>query len=232
MAIAHPGGKPDALEPALRLPAIGQPRKGSPMAKARSKTDQQNAIDMLLEDHKKVQKLFKDFEKLDREDTEACQEVVSTTCTELKVHSMIEKELFYPAVRDQVEKEEDEDILNEAEVEHQTVDHLVETLEGMDPGDAMYAAHFTVLSEYVKHHVQEEEKEMFPRVKKMKSLDLDALGEEMKSRKQELMAEFGGEEDVELEELEVDEEVSDSAEDEDEETEKEKESSRQSRPRR
>jgi hemerythrin superfamily protein len=200
------------------------------MAKARSKTDQQNAIDMLLEDHKKVQKLFKDFEKLDREDTEACQEVVSTACTELKVHSMIEKELFYPAVRDQVEKEEDEDLLNEAEVEHQTVDQLVETLEGMDPGDAMYAAHFTVLSEYVKHHVQEEEKEMFPRVKKMKSLDLDALGEEMKSRKQELMAEFGGEGDVELEELEVDEEVSDSAED--EETEKEKESSRQSRPRR
>jgi hemerythrin superfamily protein len=200
------------------------------MAKARSKTDQQNAIDMLLEDHKKVQKLFKDFEKLDREDTEACQEVVSTACTELKVHSMIEKELFYPAVRDQVEKEEDEDILNEAEVEHQTVDQLVETLEGMDPGDAMYAAHFTVLSEYVKHHVQEEEKEMFPRVKKMKSLDLDALGEEMKSRKQELMAEFGGEEDAELEELEVDEEVSDSAED--EETEKEKESSRQSRSRR
>jgi hemerythrin superfamily protein len=200
------------------------------MAKARSKTGQQNAIDMLLEDHKKVQKLFKDFEKLDREDTEACQEVVSTACTELKVHSMIEKELFYPAVRDQVEKEEDEDLLNEAEVEHQTVDQLVETLEGMDPGDAMYAAHFTVLSEYVKHHVQEEEKEMFPRVKKMKSLDLDALGEEMKSRKQELMTEFGGEEDVELEELEVDEEVSDSAED--EETEKEKESSRQSRPRR
>jgi hemerythrin superfamily protein len=200
------------------------------MAKARSKTDQQNAIDMLLEDHKKVQKLFKDFEKLDREDTEACQELVSTACTELKVHSMIEKELFYPAVRDQVEKEEDEDLLNEAEVEHQTVDQLVETLEGMDPGDAMYAAHFTVLSEYVKHHVQEEEKEMFPRVKKMKSLDLDALGEEMKSRKQELMAEFGGEGVVELEELEVDEEVSDSAED--EETEKEKESSRQSRPRR
>jgi hemerythrin superfamily protein len=200
------------------------------MAKARSKSDQQNAIDMLLEDHKKVQKLFKDFEKLDREDTEACQEVVSTACIELKIHSMLEKELFYPAVRDQVEKEEDQDLLNEAEVEHQAVDQLVETLEGMDPGDAMYAAHFTVLSEYVKHHVQEEEKEMFPRVKKMKSLDLDALGEEMKGRKQELMTEFGGEEDAGLQELEVDEEVSDSAED--EETDEKKESSRSSRSRR
>ena len=200
------------------------------MAKARSKTDQQNAIDMLLEDHKKVQKMFKDFEKLERDDTEALQELVTTACTELKVHSMLEKELFYPAVRDQVDKEEDEDLLNEAEVEHQTVDQLIETLEGMDPGDAMYMAHFTVVSEYVKHHVQEEEKEMFPRVKKMKSLDLDALGEEMKSRKQELMAEFGGEEDAGLQELEVDEEVSDSAED--EETDEQKESSRQSRSRR
>jgi len=200
------------------------------MTKARSKSEEQNAIDMLLEDHKKVQKMFKDFEKLDREDTEACQELVSTACTALKVHSMLEKELFYPAVRDQVDKEEDEDMLNEAEVEHQTVDQLIETIEGMDPGDAMYAAHFTVLSEYVKHHVQEEEKEMFPRVKKLKSLDLEALGEEMKARKQELMAEFGGEEDAELQEVDEDEEASDSAEE--EETGAEKGSGRQSRTRR
>lgn len=198
------------------------------MTKGRSKSDQQNAIDMLLEDHKKVQKMFKDFEKLDREDTEACQELVSTACMELKVHSLLEKELFYPAVRDQIEKQEDEDLLNEAEVEHQTVDQLIETLEGMDAGDPMYVAHFTVLSEYVKHHVQEEEKEMFPRVKKIKSLDLDALGEEMSGRKQELMAEFGGGEgDAELQELEEDEEVSASA-DEDE----DKGGGRQSRSRR
>ncbi|HWI15942.1 MAG TPA: hemerythrin domain-containing protein [Burkholderiales bacterium] len=200
------------------------------MAKARTKSEEQNAIDMLLEDHKQVQKMFKDFEKLDREDTEACQELVTTACIALKVHSMLEKELFYPAVRDQVDKEEDEDLLNEAEVEHQTVDQLIETIEGMDPGDAMYAAHFTVLSEYVKHHVQEEEKEMFPRVKKLKSLDLEALGEEMKARKQELMAEFGGEEDAELQEVDEDEEVSDSAEE--EEAGEEKGSGRQSRTRR
>lgn len=202
------------------------------MAQARTKSEQQNAIELLLEDHKKVQKMFKDFEKLDREDTEACEELVTRACTELKVHSMLEKELFYPAVRDQVEKQEDEDILNEAEVEHQTVDQLVETLEGMDPGDAMYAAHFTVLAEYVKHHVQEEEKEMFPRVKKLKSLDLDALGEEMMGRKQELMAEFGSEEqeeDEELQELEEDEDITDS---EDAEVEGEKKSGTPSRSRR
>jgi len=203
------------------------------MAKARSKSAEQNAIDLLMEDHKHVQKLFRDFEKLDREDTEACQEVVSQACAELKVHSMIEKEIFYPAMRDQSDKEEDEDLLNEAEVEHQTADQLVETLEGMDAADAMYAAHFKVLSEYVKHHMKEEEKEMFPRAKKMKSLDLDALGEEMMSRKQALMAEFGlagtaG--DAELVELEEDEESSASGEEDAEQ--KEKATTRQSRARR
>lgn len=192
------------------------------MANARSKSADQDAIALLTEDHKEVQQLFKEFEKLDREDTEACQEIVSKACTALKVHSMLEKEIFYPAMRDQTDKEEDEDLLNEAEIEHQTTDQLVETLEGMDAEDPMYSAHFTVLSEYVKHHIKEEEKEMFPQAKKLKSLDLKALGEELLQRKQELMAEFGGEseEDAELEELEEDEEVSASAEErEDEESE-------------
>lgn len=201
------------------------------MAKARSKSGEQNAIDLLLEDHQSVQKLFKEFEKADREDTESLEQIVSTACRELKVHSMLEKELFYPAVRDQVDKEEDEDLLNEADVEHQMADQLIETLEGMDPGDAMYAAHFTVLSEYVKHHIKEEEKEMFPRVKKLKSLDLDAVGEEMVQRKQELMTELGGEEDSELQELEDDEDTSASAEEEDSEETGEK-PTRQTRSRR
>lgn len=182
------------------------------MAKSRSKSgDQQNAIDLLLEDHKSAQKLFKEFEKADREDTEAIEELVTTACRELKVHSMLEKELFYPAVRDQVDKDEDEDLLNEADVEHQTVDQLIDTLEGMDADDPMYCAYFTVLSEYVQHHVKEEEKEMFPRVKKMKELDLDALGSEMMQRKHELVAELGGEDDAGLQDLEEDDEASASA---------------------
>ena len=196
--------------------------------KGRSKSDKQDAIDILLEDHKKVQQMFKDFEKLDREDTESCEEIVTQACTELKVHSALEKELFYPAVRDQVEKAEDEDLLNEAEVEHQTVDQLIETLEGMDAGDPMYSAHFTVLSEYVQHHVQEEEKEMFPRVKKLKGLDLEALGEEMMGRKEELMSELGAgeDEDAELQELEEDEETTDLAEEDSGGEEEEEEGSR------
>jgi len=179
---------------------------------AQSKSDDLNAIEMLMEDHKKVQKMFRDFEKLDPEDTEACRELVSEACTEVKVHSMLEKEIFYPAVRDQADDEKIEDTLNEAEVEHAAVDELVEKLEGMDASDRMYSAHFTVLAEYVRHHIKEEEKEMFPGVKRMKSLDLQALAQEMQVRKDELMGEFGGEtsggqEDMALEEPEQDEEA-------------------------
>ncbi len=178
----------------------------------RGKSEDLNAIHMLMEDHKKVQKMFRDFEKLDPQDTDACRELVTEACTELKVHSMIEKEIFYPAVRDQAADEKIEQRLNEAEVEHATVDELVEKLEGMDPGDRMYSAHFTVLAEYVRHHIKEEEREMFPGVKKMKSLDLEALAQEMQGRKDELMGEFGGgtpasQEDQALEELDQDEET-------------------------
>ncbi|MDB5927434.1 MAG: hemerythrin protein [Betaproteobacteria bacterium] len=86
-----------------------------------------------------------------------------------------------------------EDLLDEAEVEHETVRELIEKLEGMDSSDEKREAHFTVLSEYVKHHVQEEEKEMFPKLRKLKELDLEGLGAEMKERKAELMAEMGAE---------------------------------------
>ncbi|HSQ04103.1 MAG TPA: hemerythrin domain-containing protein [Burkholderiales bacterium] len=184
------------------------------MPTTRSRSGESNAIDMLMEDHKKVQKLFRDFEKLGHEDTEACRELVTQACTELKVHSMLEKEIFYPAVRDQADKEELEDALNEAEVEHGSVDELIEKLEGMDASDPMYSAHFTVVAEYVKHHIREEEKEMFPAVKKIKSLDLDALGQEIQQRKAELMAEFGGEstqDDKEAEQLGEEEEEGEEA---------------------
>ena len=93
--------------------------------------------------------------------------------------------------------------LNEAEVEHSTVRQLIEKIEGMSPQDEKRSAHFTVLVEYVKHHVKEEEKAMFPKVKKLESLDLSALGQQMKERKAELMAEMG----VDLEELESEEQT-------------------------
>jgi hemerythrin-like domain-containing protein len=158
------------------------------MAKAQKRDD---AIELLKQDHRKVEGLFKEFEKLKEEDEDATAQVIETACMELKIHDKIETEIFYPAVREQAEQEEVEDLLDEAEVEHETVRELIEKLEGMDPGDDKRSAHFTVLSEYVKHHVQEEEKEMFPKLRKLKELDLVAVGEEMKQRKSELMAEMG-----------------------------------------
>jgi hemerythrin-like domain-containing protein len=151
---------------------------------------ERSAIDLLAQDHKRVQKLFKDFEKVDRDDSDAVRELVETACLELQIHSMLEEEIFYPAVRAQVSDRPEEDLLNEAEVEHETVDELIAKLHALEPEDPMYSAYFTVLSEYVKHHVKEEEQELFPAVRDMSALDLDQLGEDMRLRREELFAEM------------------------------------------
>lgn len=148
-----------------------------------------DAVDVLADDHRRIQKLFKHFEQLDRDDDDAVGELVERAVAELQVHSMLEEELFYPAVRAQVDDDEAEDLLNEAEVEHEAVDELIAKLQELDAGDAMYRAYFTVLSEYVKHHVTEEEKSLFPRVKKMRDIDLAQLGRDMETRREELEAE-------------------------------------------
>jgi len=166
-----------------------------------AKAKKDDAIELLKQDHKEVDGLFKEFEKLEEDGEEAVEQVIATVCTELKIHDKIEMEIFYPAVREAAEKEEVEDLLDEAEVEHSTVRQLIQTIEGMGAGEEKRNAHFTVLMEYVRHHVKEEEKEMFPKVKKLKELDLEALGREMKERKAELMAEMG----VDVEELESEE---------------------------
>ena len=152
------------------------------MPKSRSKSKNPDAIELLKQDHDKVEKAFKQFEKMDREDEEACAELVRTVCEDLKVHTTLEEEIFYPAARDAID---DDDILNEAAVEHETAKMLIEQLENMQPDDPNYHATFTVLGEYVRHHVKEEESEMFPQVKKT-DLDLEALGEQMRARKEEL----------------------------------------------
>ena len=169
------------------------------MAKAKKEKD--DAIELLKQDHREVEELFKEFEKLKEDDPEAAAQIIETACVELQIHDKIEMEIFYPAVREQAEEEEVEDLLDEAEVEHESMRELIQKLEDMEPDDEKRNAHFTVLTEYVKHHVQEEEKEMFPKVKKLKELDLEALGAELKERKTELKAEMG----VESEEAEDEE---------------------------
>jgi hemerythrin-like domain-containing protein len=146
-----------------------------------------NAIDLLKEDHDKVKKAFKQFEKMDRSDVESCRELVERVCADLRVHTTLEEEIVYPAMREAIE---DEDLMNEAAVEHESAKTLIQQLESMEPNDPNYFATFTVLGEYVMHHVEEEEGEMFPQAKKAKDLDLEALGEQMKARKEELAAEM------------------------------------------
>ena len=162
------------------------------MAKSKkpAETTELDAIELLEDDHRKVEDLFKQFEKLKDDDEEAAALVIEAACAALKIHDAIETEIFYPAIREEADGEL-EDVLDEADVEHEGVRQLIEKLSEMEPDDAKRKANFTVLMEYVKHHVEEEEKEMFPKVEKLKELDLEALGAEMTERKAELMTEMG-----------------------------------------
>jgi hemerythrin superfamily protein len=199
--------------------------KGWLMAKTTSTGGERTATEMLMQDHRRVQKLFKDFEKVDRDDDEAVRELVETACLELQIHSMLEEEIFYPAVRAQAQTQEEEDLLNEAEVEHESVDELIAKLHDLEADDAMYCAYFSVLIEYVKHHVKEEEQELFPRVEGMKDLDLQQLAEDMRLRREELFAEMERSEDEDAAEGEISAAADDSVPqpDEDEELEDEQE---------
>jgi len=153
-------------------------------------TAREQVLDLLKEDHKHVKKHFREFEKLDaQKEPEACQQLAMRVCDELEVHTQLEEEVFYPAAREALAGKEGEDLLDEAEVEHASAKQLIAELRALQPEDPKFKAHFTVLSEYVKHHVKEEEGEMFPKVRKAK-LDLDALGEEIAERKEELLAEL------------------------------------------
>ena len=149
----------------------------------------QDAITLLTEDHKAVKKIFKEFEKLKQNDgsDEEKSELVIRACQELTIHAQIEEEIFYPAIRDGIEED---NLMDEAEVEHASAKDLIAQLEAMEPGNDLYDARFTVLGEYIDHHVKEEQDEMFPKAKKAK-LDLKALGEDLAQRKNELRAELG-----------------------------------------
>ena len=158
-------------------------------AKTPSAKAAKDAISILTEDHKNVKKMFMDFNKLmnsgDKQMEKAA--LVEKICEELIVHTEIEEEIFYPAVRAAID---DEDLMDEAEVEHAGARELIAQLQDMEPGDDLYDAKVTVLGENVDHHVKEEQDEMFPKAKKAK-LDLDALGAEMMERKRELLASGG-----------------------------------------
>ena len=148
----------------------------------------QDAIAMLTADHKKVKKLFADFDKLkDAGSDEDKASIVDQICNELKIHTELEEEIFYPAVRKAID---DGDLMDEALVEHAGAKDLIAQLEDARPEDDLYDAKVTVLGEQIQHHVKEEEGDMFPKAKKAK-VDTEALGATMLKRKITLMKKMG-----------------------------------------
>jgi len=148
--------------------------------------EEQDAIEMLMADHKKVKKLFGNFET-HKDDDEDKSAIVKLICNELKIHTTLEEEIFYPAVRKAIQ---DSALMDEALVEHAGAKELIAQLEEADPEDDLYDAKVTVLGEQIDHHVKEEEGEMFPKAKKAK-VDTAALGAQMLKRKAALMADMG-----------------------------------------
>jgi hemerythrin superfamily protein len=145
----------------------------------------QDAIALLTADHREVSDMFEQFDQLGDRATTSKEKLKDKICKALIAHTTIEEEIFYPAVRAKIE--EGEDMVDEAVVEHAAAKDLIQQLQEMQPDDELYDAKVKVLGEQIEHHVKEEEKEMFPKVKKS-GLDLLALGQEMAMRKQELMA--------------------------------------------
>ncbi|MEO8136488.1 MAG: hemerythrin domain-containing protein [Betaproteobacteria bacterium] len=149
-----------------------------------------NALAKLKSDHDGVKKLFDQYEK-GKDDMSAKDKavMVAKICGELTVHAQIEEEIFYPAIRE-VQDEDLEELLDEAEVEHAGAKDLIAQLESAKPEDPLYDAKVTVLGEQIKHHAGEEEDEMFPKVRKVKELDLDELGAMLEQRSEALKAEL------------------------------------------
>ena len=145
-----------------------------------------NAIELLTDDHEKVKGLFSEFEAIAGDDSNLEEKavLVQQICQELIVHMAIEEEIFYPAARSAID---DDDLLDEAVVEHSSAKDLIEQLEAMTPDDDQYDAKVKVLKEYIEHHVKEEEEEMFPKIESS-GLDLEYYGEQLADRKDELLA--------------------------------------------
>ena len=149
-------------------------------------TDQPDAIALLKADHRKVETLFEKFEKA--KDAATKKSLAQQICTELSVHTAVEEEIFYPACTGKIE----EDLVKEAYVEHDGAKVMIAEILASGPGDDFYDAKVKVLSEDIKHHVKEEEARVEGMFAKARAagLDMDALGEQMAARKEQLLADF------------------------------------------
>lgn len=151
-------------------------------ASDKAKPAPKDAIALLKADHEAVTQLFAEYEKTRSVSNKKA--LVAEICTALSVHAQVEEEIFYPAVKAELK---DKLLVPEASVEHAGMKHLIAQLDGVEPDGEVFDAKVKVLSEYVKHHVKEEQTEMFPKAK-ASSLDMIELGARIAVRKEELLA--------------------------------------------
>ena len=151
-----------------------------------------DACDLLDADHRAVKKMFKEFEELTESRARGAAqkrfELARQICMELTVHAQIEEEIFYPALRAAIKET---DLLDEAEVEHQSAKDLIAQIQETMEADDKFDAKVKVLGEYIDHHVKEERGEIFPKARAARKLDLVSMREELEARKEELMSEMG-----------------------------------------
>lgn len=145
-----------------------------------SKSEAQDATQLLKADHELVSDLFADYQ--DSDSVAEKRQLAEQICDELTVHARIEEEIFYPAVKKALN---DKELIPEAIVEHATLKTLISEVQGMEPDGEMFDAKIKVMQEYVKHHVKEEQNEIFPKAKSA-GVDMMKLGARMAERKQEL----------------------------------------------
>lgn len=166
--------KADSKKPSAKLESAGEAKH--------------DVIVLLKQDHMAVKKLFRQYETLAKQaDSTAKIEIAQQICAELIAHTLVEEEIFYPAA---LQATQDSGMFNEAKVEHDSAKDLIAQIQRMDPQDEMYDAKVKVLGEYITHHVQEEENEMFPKVRESGQVDLKALATTLQQRKQALMQEL------------------------------------------
>lgn len=150
-----------------------------------------DACALLDADHRAVKKMFKEYEELTSSRARGARarmtELAKEICTELTVHAQIEEEIFYPALRAALKET---DLLDEAEVEHQTAKDLIAQIEAMEDTEEVRDAKVKVLGEYIDHHVKEERNEIFPKARAARKLDLVAMRDQLEARKAELLEEL------------------------------------------
>ena len=139
-----------------------------------------NAVQMIRQDHRKVEGLFKKFARA--KNNEAKKRIADQVTQELEVHTTLEEEIFYPAVRNELG---DEEMIDEANKEHRQAKEIIQELKTMDSEDDHLEEKFAELVECIKHHVEEEENEMLPKAKES-AMDLTNYGKQMSERKAEL----------------------------------------------